>query len=56
MQISNFFKILNKKIADYDNIAQNPFLNNKSLVLVWIEDCEHNYLDEFNMSSQEGNE
>lgn len=38
MKISAFFKILNKKIEKYNQIAINPFTNPQPIVLVWIED------------------
>lgn len=38
MKISSFFKILNKKIEQYDKIASNPFTIPQPIVLVWVED------------------
>ena len=38
MKISSFFKILNKKIEQYDKIASNPFTKPQPIVLVWVEE------------------
>ena len=40
MNISSFFKILNHKIEQYDKMATNPFINEKSVIFVWVEDVE----------------
>ena len=56
MQITNFFKTLNKKIKDYDKVAQNPFLNNRQLILIWIEDCNLNPTDNFGILYQDDND
>ncbi|MCQ2754285.1 MAG: hypothetical protein MJ231_04460 [bacterium] len=38
MQISTFFKILNRKIEKYDKLTSNPFEVPQSITLVWVED------------------
>ena len=38
MKISNFFKILNRKIEKYNKIATNPFTTPQPVILIWIED------------------
>ena len=40
MKISSFFKILKRKINKYDKITSNPFLNNKQVIIIWVEDNE----------------
>ena len=40
MEISNFFKILNKKIEKYDKIATNPFTIPQPIILVWVEEVD----------------
>ena len=40
MNISKFFKILNRKIEKYDKMATNPFVNPQPIILVWVEDVE----------------
>lgn len=47
MKISSFFKILNRKINKYDKMAQNPFMQPQSIVVVWVEEepCELNPKD-----------
>lgn len=37
MKFAKFFKILNKKIEQYDKIASNPFLKPQPIVLIWVE-------------------
>lgn len=41
MKISSFFKILKRKINKYDKIASNPFLNNKHVIIIWVEENEN---------------
>ena len=38
MKVSNFFKILNKKIEKYDKKATNPFVFPQPIVLIWVEE------------------
>lgn len=40
MNISTFFKILNRKIERYDKIATNPFTDPQPIILVWVEETE----------------
>lgn len=42
MQVSSFFKILNRKIEKYDRLTQNPFTIPQSITIVWVEDVEDN--------------
>lgn len=37
MQISNFFKILNRKIEKYDKLTSNPFTIPQPITLIWVE-------------------
>ena len=39
MKISSFFKILNRKINQYDKAATNPFTDPRNFIIVWVEDC-----------------
>ena len=39
MKVASFFKILNKKIEQYDKFASNPFVKPQPIVLIWVEDC-----------------
>ena len=41
MKVSSFFKILNKKIEQYDKMTTNPFSMPQPIVLIWIEDVEN---------------
>ena len=43
MNISTFFKILNRKIERYDKItSKNPFTTPQSIILIWVEEyTEH---------------
>lgn len=43
MNISSFFKILNRKIEKYDKMAKNPFLEPLPVIVVWVEDCDKPY-------------
>ena len=38
MKISTFFKILNKKIEQYDKVTSNPFEMPQPIILIWVED------------------
>ena len=38
MKVTTFFKILNKKIEQYNNIASNPFSKPQKIILIWVED------------------
>ena len=38
MNIPTFFKILNKKIEQYDKVAVNPFVQPQPIVLIWVEE------------------
>ncbi len=39
MKIYSFFKLLNKKIKEYDNTYQNPFtIPHRHVTIIWIED------------------
>ena len=38
MKISTFFKILNKKIEQYEKLTTNPFEIPQPIVLIWVED------------------
>jgi len=40
MKLASFFKILNRKINQYDKIATNPFTNPQKVIVIWIEDGE----------------
>lgn len=40
MKVATFFKTLNKKIKQYDDIAKNPFTISRPIILIWIEDIE----------------
>ena len=42
MNISTFFKILNRKIEKYDKMAVNPFTEAQPIILIWIEDVNTN--------------
>lgn len=42
MKVSTFFKILNKKIEQYDKMATNPFTNPCPIILIWVEDIKTN--------------
>ena len=42
MKVASFFKILNKKIEQYDKIASNPFLKPQPIILIWVEDYAEN--------------
>ena len=43
MNISTFFKILNRKIERYDIMApKNPFEIPQPVIFIWIEDCIDN--------------
>ena len=42
MKVCNFFKILNKKIEKYDNMAKNPFIMPQPIVLIWVENEQIN--------------
>ncbi len=44
MNINSFFKVLNKKINNYDKIAINPFIDKNKMVIVWIEECNYDNL------------
>jgi len=41
MKINSFFKILNRKINMYDELATNPFTETKRMIIVWIEETEN---------------
>ena len=38
MQVTTFFKLLNRKIEQYNKIAKNPFMQPQSIVIVWVEE------------------
>ena len=38
MNIPNFFRILNNKIEQYNQMAVNPFTNPQPIVLIWVEE------------------
>ena len=38
MKAYTFFKTLNKKIEQYNKIAQNPFTEPRPIILIWIEE------------------
>lgn len=40
MEISKFFKILNRKIEKYDKLTSNPFTIPQPITLIWVEDVE----------------
>ncbi|MBQ7125577.1 hypothetical protein IJO12_00660 [bacterium] len=40
MKISSFFKILKRKIDKYDRITSNPFLENRHVIIIWVEEDE----------------
>lgn len=42
MKVASFFKILNKKIEQYDKIVSNPFLKPQPIILIWVEDYAEN--------------
>ena len=49
MNLSNFFKTLNKKINKYNELTQNsyytnPFAVNKRITIFWIEDTKEENL------------
>ena len=43
MKVSTFFKILNRKIEQYDKMAFNPFTIPQPIVLIWTEDTDVNF-------------
>ena len=47
MKVSTFFKILNRKIEQYDKLASNPFEQPQPIVLIWIEDIENEKNEDF---------
>ena len=42
MRLKSFFKLLNRKIRKYDNVATNPFgtMPLQSITLVWVEEVK----------------
>ena len=38
MKVTTFFKILNKKIEQYNKMASNPFIEPQKIILIWVED------------------
>ena len=38
MKVTTFFKILNRKIEQYDKMATNPFTQPQQIIIVWVED------------------
>lgn len=42
MKVSTFFKILNRKIEQYEKKVSNPFMKPQHVIIVWVEDCENN--------------
>lgn len=47
MNIPTFFRFLNNKIKQYDNVAVNPFFESKSVILIWVEEVEEEVKDDF---------
>ena len=46
MNISSFFKILNRKIEKYDKLASNPFETPHPMIIIWIEEAEFDDYDD----------
>ena len=42
MKVTTFFKILNKKIEEYDKKYSNFYEKPQPIILIWVED----YIDE----------
>ena len=40
MKVSTFFKILNRKIENYEKMTTNPFSIPQPIILIWVEDVE----------------
>ena len=38
MRVNTFFKILNRKIEQYEKIVSNPFEKPQPIILIWVED------------------
>ena len=38
MKVSTFFKILNKKIEQYNRLATNPFTQPQPIILIWVDE------------------
>ncbi|MCQ2739358.1 MAG: hypothetical protein MJ237_03935 [bacterium] len=45
MKLTTFFNTLNNKIREYDKIAVNPFLKQQNMIIIWIENPEHQECD-----------
>ena len=39
-KVTTFFKILNKKIEQYNKTVANPFEMPQPIILIWIEDSK----------------
>ena len=48
MKVSTFFKILNRKIEQYEKITTNPFTKPQPIILIWVEDVDENKTTEAN--------
>ena len=42
MKFANFFKILNKKIEQYDKKYSNYFESSQQIIVIWVEDYMEN--------------
>ncbi len=43
MKIHSFFKLLNKKIKQYEKASANPFeIGKPPITIIWVEDVKEN--------------
>lgn len=45
MKLASFFKTLNSKINKYDEFTLNPFEVKQSLILIWVEEDDSDWVD-----------
>ena len=49
MKVYSFFKLLNKKIKEYDKMTSNPFdVTTKRVTVIWVEGVNDNRDGEYN--------
>lgn len=49
MNVNSFFKILNRKINNYDKLAVNPFIDKHKMVIVWVEESDSEDFNSYNI-------
>ncbi len=55
MKISTFFKVLNRKIDKYNQVATNPFMTPHPITLVWVEEEKFHCVCEYENQNPDKN-